>query len=211
MISIQYRPPEIIRWLFPDYQWSTVNGKVLLTFDDGPSECTSLVLDKLDEHKISALFFMTGRNIEKNRDMSRVIVERGHTHGCHGYEHKYLWWRSTVYLGRDLEKYLGASADAGMGKPEYFRPPFGSLLPGISGITKKSGMKLVMWDIMTFDYKNNPDIVKFAVKKFLRRDSIIVLHDKSVLKGIMPELLDFIADEVRSRGFEFGKPDECLK
>ncbi len=34
----KYHPPFLVRKIFNDFIWETTNGKILLTFDDGPTE-----------------------------------------------------------------------------------------------------------------------------------------------------------------------------
>lgn len=69
------------------------NRKVYLTFDDGPSANTALLLDILAEYNVKATFFVTGKNKESYGDIYRRIVEEGHTLGMHSYSHEY----STIY------------------------------------------------------------------------------------------------------------------
>ena len=56
-----YNPPILLKKVFNDFSWNTNNGKVLLTFDDGPNPgTTEIILKKLSEEKIKALFFCVG-------------------------------------------------------------------------------------------------------------------------------------------------------
>jgi peptidoglycan/xylan/chitin deacetylase (PgdA/CDA1 family) len=75
---------------------------------------------------------------------------------------------------------------------------------------KKHQMKSVMWSLLTYDYKNDLSIVKFAVEKYLKPNSIIVLHDSNKSKNIISDSISIIADEVRKRKYQFGGSDECL-
>ena len=56
-----------------------------LTFDDGPYDLTSQVLDKLKENNIRATFFVLGKN--GYDETYRRIVREGHTLGNHTYYH----------------------------------------------------------------------------------------------------------------------------
>ena len=54
-----YNPPIILKKIFTDFSWDTINGKVLLTFDDGPNPgTTEIILKKLSEEKIKAIIFL---------------------------------------------------------------------------------------------------------------------------------------------------------
>ena len=67
-----------------------------------------------------------------------------------------------------------------------------------------------MWSLLTYDYKNDLEVVKFGVKKYLRNNSIIVLHDNIKSKNIILDSISLIVDEARSRNYQFGEADECL-
>ena len=67
-----------------------------------------------------------------------------------------------------------------------------------------------MWSLLTYDYKNDLSIVKFAVDKYLKHNSIIVLHDSNKSKNIISDSISFIADEVGKKHYQFGEADECL-
>ena len=49
-----------------------------LTFEDGPSEVSTKILDVLRKHNIKATFFMTADTIKKSPDIARRIHEEGH-------------------------------------------------------------------------------------------------------------------------------------
>jgi peptidoglycan/xylan/chitin deacetylase (PgdA/CDA1 family) len=75
---------------------------------------------------------------------------------------------------------------------------------------KKHQLKNIMWSLLTYDYKNELSIVKFAVEKYLKPNSIIVLHDNNKSKNIISDSISFIVDEVRKRNYQFGEAEECL-
>ena len=75
----------------------------------------------------------------------------------------------------------------------------------------ETGMKCVMWNLLTYDYKNDIKRVKFSVDNYLQNNSIIVLHDNSKSSDFIVDSIKYIADSAAKNGFEFGVPDECLK
>ena len=58
-----------------------------LTFDDGPSENTSKILDILKERNIKATFFVIGNEEEEAKALYQRIVNEGHTIGMHSFTH----------------------------------------------------------------------------------------------------------------------------
>ena len=62
---------------YVNYDGKVVDGKVYLTFDDGPSSNTRRILDILDQYGVKATFFVIHHSGQD--DTYREIVERGHT------------------------------------------------------------------------------------------------------------------------------------
>lgn len=64
--------------------------KVYLTIDDSPNESTIKKVDLLNEKNIEAIFFCRGDYMEKNMEIARYIVAKGHVIGNHSYSHKHF-------------------------------------------------------------------------------------------------------------------------
>ncbi len=207
----KYCPPWIIKALFRSSFWNTVDGKILLTFDDGPNpETTPLILDCLNTHSIETVFFCTGVNLEKYPLVAKAIIDEGHAIANHTFNHKSTrsFWpkqpdQEIIKFNELHQQILGVL-------PRYYRPPFGRITPELSYFLKKHNMKNIMWSLFLYDYKNDLNIVKFAVRNFLAYNSIIVLHDNVKCKEIIVDSIDYIVDTARQRGYSFGNPGTCL-
>jgi peptidoglycan/xylan/chitin deacetylase (PgdA/CDA1 family) len=206
-----YNPPLLVKKIFSDFYWNTINNKVLLTFDDGPNpETTELILKKLNDDKLKALFFVVGDNVRKYPQLVEMIKAEGHSFGNHTLNHK------------KLNKIPGAEKDfqiASVNKMfeemfsvtlKYFRPPHGRFQLSTASLLKKHKLKNVMWSLLTHDYKNDLSIVKFTTEKYLENNSIIVLHDSIKSKNIIADSISLIADGAAKRNYKFGTADECL-
>ena len=51
-----------------------------------------------------------------------------------------------------------------------------------------------MWSLLTYDYKNDINIVKFAINNYLNSNSIIVLHDSNKSKNIIADSIKYIVE-----------------
>ena len=90
-MSYRYSPPLIIKKLFKDFYWNTSNGKILLSFDDGPTtELTEVILNILSQNKIKAAFFCLGNNVKNSQSLVNDILTEGHLIGNHTFNHKRL-------------------------------------------------------------------------------------------------------------------------
>ena len=100
-------------------------GKVWsLSFDDGPSPSTHLVLDALRERNIKATFFVVGSRVVENPDILKRVYDEGHVIGLHTWSHPYLTTLSTdqivseiVYSAQAIKNVIGTV-------PRFMRPPY---------------------------------------------------------------------------------------
>ena len=87
----------------------TVNKKikniVYLTFDDGPNRYTTpKVLDILKENNVKATFFEL-KPAKKDFDLTKRVIDEGHTLAMHGYQHKYnIVYKSKKVYKQNLDK-----------------------------------------------------------------------------------------------------------
>ena len=206
-----YNPPLLLKKIFGSFYWETTNNKVLLTFDDGPNPgTTEIILKKLSVEKTKALFFCVGDNVNKYPDLVRDILSEGHLVGNHTFNHKIL----NRISDQEKDYQIGSVnkiffENFGI-KLKYFRPSHGRFQISTPSLMKKYDLKNVMWSLLTYDYKNDLSIVKFAVEKYLKQNSIVVLHDSNKSKNIIVDSISFIIDEARKRNYQFGESEECL-
>lgn len=210
-MKYKYDPPFLVKKMFNDFRWNTNNGKVLLTFDDGPNPVTTeIILQKLSDENIKALFFCVGENVQKYPDLVQHIKDAGHTFGNHTFNHKILNKISNDEKDVQISLVNKMFEDQFDIKLRFFRPSHGRFQLSTSSLMRKHQLKNVMWSLLTYDYKNDLSIIKFAVDKYLNHNSIIVLHDSNKSKNIISDSISFIADKVRKRSYQFGEADECL-
>lgn len=100
-----------------------------LTFDDGPNtENTNAVLDILKEKNIKAMFFLVGKNVERNPETARRIVAEGHSIGVHCYNHDYnLLYKDVQSYVADFEKAKQVIYEVTGVETRMFRFPGGSI------------------------------------------------------------------------------------
>ncbi len=204
-------PPLIIKKLFNDFYWNTSNDKILLTFDDGPTtEATELILNTLLRNKVKVAFFCVGNNVKDHHSLVRQILSEGHLIANHTFNHKKLNRISNTETVEEIDSFNNILKEEFNYDIRYFRPPHGKFTISTKGILKEKKMKCVMWSLLTQDYKNDFETVKFAVRNYLKKNSIIVLHDSIKSKEIIKDSINFIIEEATKKGFSFGEPTECL-
>jgi peptidoglycan-N-acetylglucosamine deacetylase len=212
LIKYLYNPPGLIKAVFNNWKWYTHNNKILFTFDDGPiPETTPMILNALDKLKVKAAFFCVGNNIYKNTELAREILSCGHMIANHTYNHKVISNVDRDTAVNEINSFINLAQDKLNYRPEYFRPPHGRFNFSTNNILSELNLTAVMWSLLTYDYKNDLSLVKLAVSKYMRRNSIVVLHDSLKSKDIILDSINFIAEQAAKNGFEIGEPAECLK
>lgn len=189
--------------VYPQCLWqvNTSEKVIYLTFDDGPtSEITPFVLNELKQCNAKATFFCIGKNVEAHGDIFLRIANEGHSIGNHTYAHLNGWNTTDEVYYKNIEKC------AAVVNSNLFRPPYGKLKPS-QYVTLKSQYKLVMWDVLSFDFdlKTSPQQVVDNVLTNAERGSIVVLHDsvkaKDKVKYALPRILEYYS----GKGFKFEK------
>lgn len=205
-----FTTPLWIRHLFSQCTWSLpASEKVIyLTFDDGPiPQHTDKILQTLAGFDAKATFFCVGDNIRKFPEIARKIVAAGHVIGNHTFHHMKAWSTQKALYLKDVDLFEKEIADR-LESPAFsrlFRPPHGQLTPAIYKALLKKGYKVIMWDLLSYDFDSKLNVKKALaiLKENTKPGSIVVFHDnykaESNLKRILPEYLSWFSNS----GFRF--------
>lgn len=180
-------------------------NKIVISFDDGPSEYTSKVLEVLKKHEVKAMFFIVGKHVLGNENLLLEIKNDGHIIGNHTWSHDKLfdfWSSNRMYM--DIEHNSKMLKKITGDEVLYFRPPYGVTNPPLAKALKKTSMITVGWSFRSLDSVNGTSIL--MQEKVLKRvvaGDILLFHD--TVKG-MPQFLDKLIPELQSKGFKFALP-----
>ena len=211
-MSFRYRPPVLVQKLFGNFVWKTSNNKILLTFDDGPTETTTLkILSILKSNKIKSVFFCVGSNIKQYPELTEKILDEGHTIANHTMNHKILTKMNREESIEEIKSFNELMKDKFSYRVKYFRPPHGRFNLKTNSILNELNLKCVIWNLLTYDYKNRNEKVIYAINNYLNENSIIVFHNNAKSDGIIEEALNYTIDFASKKGYQFGEPEDCLK
>ena len=184
-----------------------------LTFDDGPSENTELILNILDNYGIKATFFVI---YHKGSDaLYQRIAERGHTLALHSFSHDYQYiYSSPENYFQDLanlEQYLSQLTGK---KPTIMRFPGGSsnlvskkYSPGImttlTSQVEQKGYRYFDWNVDSTDAKSNDRTANEIAKETLKNTegiekAVILMHDakaKRTTADALPKVIAGLLDQ----------------
>ena len=173
--------PIAYQQLFPDLysDASKVTSSVpagktaFLTFDDGPSNITEALLDKLDDYGVKATFFVTAQKSDK-LSLIAEAVQRGHTVGIHSYSHRYREVYQSVesYLD-DFDQMYQIILEQTGSAPQLFRFPGGSVNAYNGGFYEELIAEMTRRGFVYYDWNvTAEDIDEYATVDSIR-DAIV--------------------------------------
>ena len=178
---------------------------VALTFDDAPTEYTSVVLSILSGYGVKATFYAIGKNIESYPEETQAIIAGGHELGNHSYSHTRMVLKSLTFITNEIEKTSDLLRQAGYSKTITFRPPNGKKLFLLPYYLSTHSIQTVMWNIEpdTFVHGDSRALTAYTVDH-VTPGSIILLHPLCANECQTDrEALPMIIDSLRSMGYEF--------
>jgi peptidoglycan-N-acetylglucosamine deacetylase len=178
--------------------------EVVLTFDDGPDpKRTPKVLDALDHHCVKATFFEVGRWAEAYPEITKEVVDRGHTLGSHSWSHPpNLGHIPFDRAKEEIEHGFAALREASGGHvAPFFRYPGLNESAKLDDYLAGAGVAVISCDIGTDDWMNinAATIVKRALARLQQKGSgILLLHDR---KASTAKALPVLLDKLKERGY----------
>lgn len=158
--------------------YRTVDGSkkmVALTFDDGPSAYTPIVLDTLEKYDAVATFFVVGNRVSGYRS----YVERAYNMGCeigtHTYDHAWLDQLSASEIKKEIQKGSDAIVKSIGIAPTLMRPPGGCVN---STVKSNVGLPMILWSVDTRDWETRSTSTTISrVVNGAYDGAIILVHD----------------------------------
>jgi peptidoglycan/xylan/chitin deacetylase (PgdA/CDA1 family) len=197
-----------IKKIFNNLVWDIQNSdkKIYLTFDDGPiPEVTEWVLDLLKSEEIKATFFCIGDNIKKHPEVYKRILSEGHQTGNHTFNHLNGWKTETNHYIDNFKlcetEHLKLNAEHSF----LFRPPYGKIKPSQSKAIRQLGYKIIMWDVLSYDFDSTISAEKSSDNVILNtaQGSIIVFHDSLKSEKNLRFALPRVIHVLKEKGFTF--------
>lgn len=188
---------------------------VILTFDDGPDPIfTPLLLDKLKEMRVKAVFFMVGEQMVRYPDIVKRVLDEGHEVGVHTFYHPGDY--SELYNNIDQlsyeidypQKVLVALTGY---KTNIMRAPnWGAenqiTLNNLLLVTKAAyrGYDVLTSTVDSQDWREiNPDTITRYSTKF-DGSQVILLHDGGGNRQVTIDALPQLIENYKNKGYEIS-------
>lgn len=195
------------------------DGRVALTFDDGPTAgTTDRILDELRKADVRATFFVIGVNAEREPGLLRRMHDEGHLVANHSYHHSHYgimrftrYWQQEIARCDDvITRTIGQSA-------AIFRPPMGVKTWHVTLAARRQMHTLVTWSHRAWDgVATTPQRI---LERFedIRGGDILLMHD-----GVEPyaphhdrtatiQAIEPLVERLRSRHLSPVRLDELLQ
>jgi peptidoglycan/xylan/chitin deacetylase (PgdA/CDA1 family) len=184
-------------------KYFTTTKTAWLTIDDGPDpDTTPQVLALLEKYRARATFFLIGTKAANHPELTRMILDAGHTIGNHTQTHpKFSFWRlGPRALAREIDEFEATISALGMAAPIWFRAPAGLKNPFLHPILAARGLQLVGWSARAFDTQiNDSSIIVERIKRSIVSGAIILFHEGQqptvCLKALEQLLQDLTAEK----------------
>lgn len=192
--------------------------RVFLTFDDGPSQNTNVILDILKQEEIKATFFVLGSRVETMPETTKRLYEEGHYIANHGYSHVY----SSIYQSSEevLNEFTrcNIAVQNAIGQTQYnshlFRYPGGyiggkyaEVKKQASSLLDQNGIAFVDWNALTGDSEKKDPSIEYLMNNLIHttsgKNSVVILMHDSLAKTITVETLPQVIQYLREQGYEF--------
>ena len=178
--------------------------RIALTFDDGPSAYTPGVLKVLRRKKAKATFFMLGQRVNADPSMARRVLAAGHEIGNHSNAHALLPSPGDIrYTSNLIRSRTGF-------RPCLFRPPYGAISSSVLSGARSAGMKTVLWDVDTQDWRTPGSGSIAASIRSAGAGSIVLMHDGGGPRSQTVAALSGAISSLRHRGYKLTTVSRLL-
>lgn len=179
---------------------------VAITYDDGPSQHTSRLLDILEANGVTATFFVVGTQAETYPDILKREADTGMEIGSHTYDHTYLHKVSAEEINTAMSKNEEVLQEI-IGRGSTIMRPTGG---GINDTVRTTvQMPMICWDVDTLDWKSrDADSVAQIIREQVRDGSIILMHD---LYESTVDASEMVIPELLAQGYKFVTVSELAQ
>lgn len=179
--------------------------QVAMTFDDGPSNQTTRLLNFLKENDIKVTFFLVGNRMNEFSSIVKREAAEGHEMGYHSYAHGNQPSMSSGQITSDFNKSNQILKELTGREFTVWRTPGGDYN---SRVLSAVPVPHIMWSVDTLDWQNrNSYSVYSAIINRAKDGSIILMHD---LYGTTVDGAIQAMKEMQAGDYEFVTVTELL-
>jgi len=154
---------------------------VALTFDDGPSFVTEMILDELEKHGAVATFYIVGNRITRNERQKEILLrahEAGNEIANHSHSHRFFTRISDDAIRAEIRNANDAIESLIGVAPVTMRPPYADMDRRVRNVIAEFGLPIILWSIDPQDWlTRNAETTFNRIMDNVKDKDIILLHD----------------------------------
>lgn len=171
------------------------------------NEVLPRMLEIFDKNNITITFFVGGSWAEKYPDLLKLIYEKGHEIGNHGYKHLNHKNLTLEQNKEEITKAEKAIEKVLKIKTKLFAPPYGEYNKQTLEAAKELGYHTIIWTIDTIDWKEpGKEYIIKKVNKNAKNGAIVLMHPKEDTIKALPELIA----KLQEKGFKITSVSDVI-
>ena len=187
---------------------------IALSFDDGPSQYTSQILDVLEQAEVTASFFWQGQSLVQYSDVVERSIAAGHTVANHSWNHANgmaytpddLWQKQVLNTNQEFQKHFKVT-------PRFYRPPYGEITDEQVAFLARKGMKVLLWSVDSRDWNptlNSVEQIETELISHQHEEAITLMHDAGGNRQNTVDALPAIIEHYKEQGYRFVNLETLL-
>ena len=160
-----------------------------LTFDDCPIGYIEEILDVLKEYDMRGTFFVIGTYAATYPEITKRIVDEGHTIANHTFTHKIITEITDLEFTKEVQNTQYVVTKITGKRTTLFRPPGGRIDNKQIRRLAELGYTIALWSVDSLDWQHPEEAIERA--KAAGPGDIVLFHTKSVTGEDMRGLLEY--------------------
>lgn len=187
---------------------------IALSFDDGPSQYTTQILDVLEQAQVPASFFWQGQNLADYQAVIERSIRAGHTVANHSWNHANgmsysaddLWQHQVAKTNDEFQQLFNVT-------PRFYRPPYGEISDAQVKLLAAKGMKVLLWSVDSRDWNpelNSVEKIERELINHQHEEVITLMHDAGGNRQNTVDALPVIIEHYKAQGYRFVNLEDLL-
>ncbi|WP_028307314.1 polysaccharide deacetylase family protein [Desulfitibacter alkalitolerans] len=193
----------------PIYQGDTSKKAIALTINiDWGEEYIEPMLDIFEKENIKVTFFPTGNWASRFPEMIKLIHEKGHEIGNHGYSHPHVDQLSKEENKQEIIKTQKIIRDLTGIETVLFASPYGEKKQHVIDAAGELGHKTIFWTIDTIDWQKHrtAEAIANRVIENAQNGAIVLMHPTENTTKALPIMIKAL----KEKGYELTTVSNIL-
>ncbi len=193
----------------PIYQGDTSKKAIALTINvDWGEEYVEEILSVLEKADVKVTFFPTGKWASRFPEKIKLIAEKGHEIGNHGYSHPHVDQLSKEENKQEILQTQRIIKDITGKDTTLFATPYGEKKQHVIDAAGELGYTIIFWTIDTLDWQKgrSAEVIANKVINNAKNGAIVLMHPTENTTKSLPIMIEAL----KNKGYELNTVSEIL-